>query len=73
MNTPTVAFSLRNLKTVTRDRLHALAALREAATGTRVTLESVVNDALERGCEALEVEALGPKLAAKIKAKSASA
>lgn len=69
MNTPTVAFSMRSLKTVTRDRLHAIAALREAKTGARITLEQIVNEALERGVAALEVEAFGPKLAAKLAAK----
>ncbi len=62
----TVAFSIRNLKLTTRDRLHALAALREARLGTRVTLEEITNAALERGCDALEAEAYGPKLAAKL-------
>ncbi len=68
--TPTVAFSVRNLRADLRDRLHALAAIRESQTGQRITLTAMLNEALARGVETLEAEALGPAAAAKIKAKS---
>lgn len=67
--TVTVAFSMRNLRTDLRDRLHALAAIIEARTGDKTTMERVVNQALDRGVQSLEAEWLNPKLAAKIAAK----
>lgn len=65
---PTVNFSMRGLRSDLRDRLHALAAIREAKTKTKVTLESVVNEALALGVATLEAEWYGPALAAKIAA-----
>lgn len=66
LKTPTVAFSTRNLRSDLRDRLHALAAIREARTGRRTSLESVVNEALEQGVLALEARWFGAATAAKI-------
>lgn len=66
--TLTVAFSMRNLRTDLRDRLHMLAAIIEARTKRKTTMEAVVNMALEAGIKEMETEWLGPKLAAKVAA-----
>ena len=53
LRVPTCYLTLRQCPTDLRDRLHALAALREARVGERVTLEAITADALTRGVAAL--------------------
>lgn len=64
--TATVAFSLRNLRRDLRDRLHALAAIRETQVGHRVTIEETANEVIQAGLEALEPGVYGTRLAAKL-------
>ena len=70
VTTKTVAFSTRNLRTDLRDRLHALTAIMEAKTGQHITMETVVNVAMDLGIQQLERNYF-PKLAAQIAAKHA--
>lgn len=52
------AYTTRKMPADVLNRLRVLASLRSAEEGERVTLESMVTEALRRGLQALEKEIL---------------